>query len=324
MPAPPSLVGSLLAGFDATANHIGLLVIPILFDIALWFGPHLRLDQLVNRVITGMQAQIGANTGETADLLQFTNQFWSALVDRLNLFSILRAYPVGIPSLMVSSQPMTTPLGAPVSWQVSSIAVAILLWIVFSVVGLALGAFYFGMVAQVISSEKVLLPPLINDWGRIAIQTFLLAFLLAIFMLALSIPASCLISAVAMGALPFGEIGLWVFGAIALWILLPFIFSPHGIYMNHFTVWVSLRESVRITRATMPMTAIFFVLMLVIDEGLTTLWQIPKDDSWLALVGLVGHAFIATGLVAASFAYYRDANRWLQRVVQQTTLSSGI
>lgn len=323
-PAPPSLIGSLLAGFDATANHIGLLVIPILFDLALWFGPHLRLDQLVQRIITSMQAQPGANTGETADLLQFTNQFWSALVERLNLFSVLRAYPVGIPSLMVTSQPMATPLGVPITWQVPSMLTVVLLWIVLTLMGLALGAFYFGMVAQVVTSEKLFIPSLFNNWGRVIVQTFLLALMLAVFMLALSIPASCLISIASMGALPFGEIGLWIFGAVALWILLPFMFSPHGIYMNNFTVMASLRESVRITRAMMPRTAVFFAILLVLDEGLTTLWQIPKDDSWLALVGLIGHAFVATGLVTASFVYYRDANRWLQRLVQQTALSSSL
>ena len=324
LPAPPSLVGSLMAGFDATANHIGLLVIPIVFDLVLWFGPHLRLDQLVQSIIANMQSQPGANYGETADLLQFTNQFWSALVAKLNLFSVLRSYPVGIPSLMITSQPVSTPLGDPTTWQVPSIGIAILLWVVFSVLGLTLGALYFGMVAQVVTLEKLSMPSLVNSWGKFAIRTYILALLLAVFMFALSIPASCLISIAAMGALPFGEIGLWIFGAVALWILLPFMFSPHGIYMNNLTVSASLRESVRIIRAMMPQTAVFFVVLLVIDEGLTTLWQIPKDGSWLALVALIGHAFIATALIAASFVYYRDANRWLQRLMQQTALSSSI
>lgn len=313
-----------MAGFDATANHIGLLVIPVLFDLVLWFGPHLRLDQLLQRMISGLQAQPMANTGDTAELLQFTNQFWSALVERLNLFSILRAYPVGVPSLMVTSQPMSTPLGDPLNWQVPSIGLTILFSIILSVIGLALGAFYFSMVAQVIGSEKLDLPPLFNKWGRFTVQTILLALLLTVFMFALSIPAGCLISVASLGALPFGEMGLWIYGAVVLWILMPFLFSPHGIYLNNFTVAASLRESVRITRVMMPKTAIFFVVLLVIDRGLTMLWKIPKDDSWLALVGLIGHAFVATGLIAASFVYYRDANRWLQRLVQQTALSSSL
>lgn len=322
-PVPPSLMGSLMAGFDATANHIGLLLLPVLLDLLLWFGPHLRLDQLIGRMIAGMQDQAGANAGEMGDLARFSAQFWSILVERLNYFSILRTYPVGIPSLMVTSQPLNTPLGQPASWEVPSLGIAALLWILFTLIGLGLGAFYFSMIAQVIASEKLSLREIISAWSRMARRTVLLALLLAIFMVALSVPASCLISLAAMGALPFGQIGLWIFAGLALWILLPFAFSPHGVFLNDTPVLVSLRDSTRITRATMAKTVLFFITLLILDEGLSILWQIPRDDSWLALVGLIGHAFVATALVAASFVYYRDANRWLQRLIQQAALLSS-
>ena len=80
-------------------------------------------------------------------------------------------------------------------------------------------------------------------------------------------------------------------------------------------------DSVRITRMTMPRTLLFFLTVLLIEEGFTILWQVPEDVSWLVVVGIIGHAFIATGLVAASFIYYRDANRWSQRLMQQAALS---
>lgn len=323
MPAPPSLMGSLMAGFDATANHIGLLLLPVSLDLLLWFGPHLRLDHLIQRMVTDMRDQAGVSNREMADLVQFSSQFWSILVERLNFFSILRTYPVGIPSLMVTSQPLTTPLGEPVSWQVPSLGVAALLWILFTLIGLGLGAFYFGMIAQVIAAEKLSVPQILTGWLKTTKRTILLALLLAIFMVALSVPASCLISLAAMGALPLGQIGLWIFAGIALWILLPFAFAPHGVFLYQSRVLISLRDSIRITRATMAKTVLFFIILLVLDEGLSILWQIPGEDSWLALVGLFGHAFIATGLIAASFVYYRDANRWLQRLIQQSALLSS-
>jgi hypothetical protein len=36
------------------------------------------------------------------------------------------------------------------------------------------------------------------------------------------------------------------------------------------------------------------------------------------MVGIVGHAFIATGLLAASFIYYQETDRWLSVVSNQT------
>jgi hypothetical protein len=35
------------------------------------------------------------------------------------------------------------------------------------------------------------------------------------------------------------------------------------------------------------------------------------------LVGIAGHAFVSTALLAASFIYYRDINAWLSVVLDQ-------
>jgi hypothetical protein len=53
------------------------------------------------------------------------------------------------------------------------------------------------------------------------------------------------------------------------------------------------------------------------------LWNIPAVDSWWSIVGIIGHAFVTTSLLAASFIYYRDADRWLREIVQQTQSSAA-
>lgn len=323
-PAPPSLMGSLKAGFDATANHIELLLIPIVVDLMLWFGPHLRLDQLIDRVFTDLRNQPGLNAADMVNLVEITGEFWSLLAERLNLFSALRSYPVGMPSLMVASQPIDTPIGSPLNWQIGSFSNAILVWIVLTLAGLVIGTFYFTLVSQVVISKKISIRLVLENLPGRALQVILLAILLTAFLFVLSIPFSCLVSAVIFSGIPFGQASLLFFGVIALWILLPFFFSPHGIFVNRSSMLISVRDSLRVVRVTMPKTALFFLILLGIDEGMTMLWRIPKENSWLALVGVVGHAFITTGLIAASFVYYLDARRWLQRLVQQTQLSSAI
>jgi hypothetical protein len=37
----------------------------------------------------------------------------------------------------------------------------------------------------------------------------------------------------------------------------------------------------------------------------------------MTLVGIAGHAFITTAILAASFVYYRDMNIWLQTVFEK-------
>jgi hypothetical protein len=37
----------------------------------------------------------------------------------------------------------------------------------------------------------------------------------------------------------------------------------------------------------------------------------------MMLVGIAGHAFVTTALLAASFIYYRDMNAWLEIVFER-------
>jgi hypothetical protein len=70
-------------------------------------------------------------------------------------------------------------------------------------------------------------------------------------------------------------------------------------------------------RFTLPTSGLFVFCVFLLSQGLNYLWSVPSSDSWMALVGLAGHAFIATALLAASFVYYRDMNVWLQTVFEQ-------
>ncbi len=324
LPAPPSLTGSLRAGFDATANHIELLLLPVLIDLLLWFGPHLRLDDLVTQIFNELKGQVGMSAAGTSELLQLSGEFWTLIAERLNLFSALRSYPIGIPSLMVASQPVTSPIGSPPFWQVGSIGGATLLWIVISVLGLVLGSLYFALVSQVVSSEGISIRSVLKSWPWMSLQVILLAVLMAAIVFIVSIPFSCLASVLMLSGFAVGEYSILIFGVIALWLLLPFFFSPHGIFVNKRPLIGSVRDSLSVSRATMPKTALFFLILLAIDEGLTILWRVPEENSWLAAVGILGHAFVTTGVLAASFFYYIDARRWLKRLVQQTQLSSQV
>ena len=70
------------------------------------------------------------------------------------------------------------------------------------------------------------------------------------------------------------------------------------------------------TRMTLPTTSLFFLSILAISEGLNILWRVPPENSWLTLIGVGGHAFITTALLAASFIYYRDADLWTQEALR--------
>jgi hypothetical protein len=101
------------------------------------------------------------------------------------------------------------------------------------------------------------------------------------------------------------------------------LFSPHGIFVGNLQAWKAIFRSIRVTNATLPTTGLFFLAVILLSQGLDLLWSVPPENSWLMLVGLLGHAFVATSLLSASFIYYRDVAHWLESLSTQLTRSSS-
>ena len=318
IPAPPSLIKSLLAGFDAISNHLELIVFAICLDVLLWFGPHLRLMDLIKSLFTQLTDFPELQSGEMDATLEFSQQAWLLFAERFNLISMLRTLPVGIPSLMAVKSPLESPFGNPWLLEASSFSAAGMITVFLIVIGIILGTLYFLAVSQTATIGKLQWNTALNQWPWAILQVFLLSLFFIGLLLAISIPLSCLFSVLFLSGLGLEKMSLiliLIFGGLLLWWLLPLVFSPHGIFVNKRTMWISVRDSFRITRQTMPTTGLLILTCFVINEGLNYLWKIPSENSWFTLVGIVGHSFVATSLLAASFNYYRDADSWL-RVAQ--------
>ena len=67
----------------------------------------------------------------------------------------------------------------------------------------------------------------------------------------------------------------------------------------------------------LPSTGLFILSILLIAQGMDIVWRFPDASSWLTLVGIFGHAFVSTGLLAASFFYYKDAVQWISELHDQ-------
>lgn len=321
LPAPPSLIISLMAGFDAITNHIGLILFPLILDLFLWFGPHLSLKPSIDGLLGIFDSLPGMQTAENGELLRLTSEFWELVADRFNLFSVLRTFPVGIPSLMVGYQPVGSPLGSPPVMTLGSFGLVISVWLLMVLIGLGLGVFYFTVVSQAALNNEVHWNEAVRNGPWTTMQVgFLSLFWLALFV-AFSFSGSCFVSVISLTGMAVSQIGLLIFVGLVLWSLFPLFFSAHGIFVERLPMWQSIKESIRLTRLTTPKTAFFFLILILINEGLGILWRVPDEISWMSLIGIAGHAFVVTGLLAASFIYYRDASRWVRRLIQQAMLS---
>jgi len=311
LPRPPGLVAALAAGFDTTANHIAIILMPIFLDLFLWLGPRLRIKTLLQPVMNQLAnspVPVSASLPDAASL----QLLWSEFLTRFNLFALMRTFPLGVSSLMSAGVNDKLPLGAPLAWEVPSYSGMLGSWVAIILSGWLLGSLYYYWVSGI-----TLAPDDKRSLDRSLLQSLLLSFTWLGLALLAGIPALLGFSLMALISPVLAQIGIFIIMLIAIWIILPIFFSPHGIFAYKQNAFASILQSLRMVRFTLPTSGLFVLISLLISEGLGYLWRIPPSESWLTLVAIVGHAFISSSLVAASFIYYRDINLWLQVVLDQ-------
>ena len=100
------------------------------------------------------------------------------------------------------------------------------------------------------------------------------------------------------------------------WLCLMTFFSTYAVFTESKNVVSSFSHNIRLLRYGLPPIGWFALIAVVISRGMDLLWSLPPAESWMVLVGILGHAFISTGLLSASFVYYREMSAWLEEALQ--------
>jgi hypothetical protein len=186
-PPPPGLLASLMAGFDSVANHIGVILPPLLLDLFLWLGPHLQLKEFLQPLINQLPSLAGAFPSSFPDLATVQTA-WTDIANNFNLFIILRTFPVGLTSLLSFDMALHNPLGIPVIIDAGSF-IGMAVWTLFLVLmGWIIGALYYYWVSKV-----ALHPEMRSLWKSIH-QTILLSIIWMGLLLMIGVPAMVVLS----------------------------------------------------------------------------------------------------------------------------------
>lgn len=302
---------AIISGFNAVANHVYLILPPIVLDVFLWLGPRLSLERLLSPLIGEMNATLEQlSNADMTQLVESTIEIWRQFAAQFNFFSVLRTLPVGVPSLMAGSIDANNPFGGFLRLEVTSTGGMMLIGLLMAIVGLLFGCFYFTAVSRTSNGESFLSSWRCSSWQ--AMQTFLLTLLCIALLLTLAVPGLFLVSMLTLISPTLATTALFVVGLAAMWFLIPLVFSPHGIFTRQQNAVTSMLNSVRLVRYLMPSVSLFILFAVLMVNGLNQLWLVPPSNSWLTLIGIAGHAFITTSVLAASFIFYRSATAWLE------------
>ncbi len=311
---PPGVISSLKAGFDLTANHLSILLMPVLLDLFLWFGPRLSVNRLLG-IMSEQLKQLGQqDLAPAAELAQIQASLKTLMDLDINLFSLLRTLPIGVSSLMTQAPTHATPLGSPTINYLEN-AFVLIFWIfALTVLGWVLGSLYFTWVAKVSLGNEA------HDlrWAaRSIIQSFLLSILWTVIFMVVGTPLLIVFSLFAQISPNITEFAIIFLLLFAMWLIVPIFFSAHGIFARNENLIRSIISSFHLSRYSLPTSSFFVLGVILLSQGFNTLWLVPEPGSWMMLVGILGHAFITTALLAASFIYYSDMYIWLETLFEK-------
>jgi hypothetical protein len=313
-PEPPNVLKSIKNGFDAITKHLVLLLFPIGLDLLLWFGPKLKIKSIIDGLVLEMNEISQLMPADFSEVMEAGQEIWLLGGERINILVALRSIPVGIFSLLSSILPIENPLGNPISWDIDSLNFALFLTLLIFLVGLGLGGLYFSVVRQAALFDELKWRSAFRDWPRVSVQSILLSLIWLILFMAILIIGSCAATGITLFSVSMGQIVIILFGLVSFWLIFPLFFSAHGIYSQGQKAWPSLLASLKLTNLTFMRTSMFILLAMIVNQGLNMVWQVPPENSWLMLISIIGHAFVTTGMLSASFIYYQEIVRWVEEV----------
>lgn len=314
---PPKMIPTLVTGFNTVAANIALILAPLLLDVFLWLGPHFSVQSVFQPLVASTFDTFRAvqNTPDMVSMANTTQGILDQALAQFNFASLLRTFPLGIPSLLFGQDFTANPLGDVTIIDIPSADLTLLFWLGLVLVGILLGCLYFDALCRVTSPDrpKFSLRLVMQQYGQVLSFTVVLLIVLTF----LVIPAVSVLSLITMSGGGFSQILLLVMVFMGVWLLLPLVFSIHGIFVNKQRSFASITTSIRMVRVFLPGTGMFILTAILLNQGLSLLWMVPGTTNWMLAIGIVGHAFISTGLVAATFVYYRGGLVWMQEAIRR-------
>ena len=318
--ALPSITKTLAAGFNLVAENIYLIFLPVLIDLTIWLGPKIRVYELLSENVLQLINNISQTAPESLLVqLKTLEDIAIAALGQTNVFGAIGLFPLSVPSLLAGSSTIVSPLANSKISELNSILTLLLVVFGLIILGTVLGCFYYSIIAQKSAVQPFKLT--LERFLKQLLNAFIMIMALILGLILLMIPISCVTTVFALLSPALAQIILFIILMLTAWLIIPIFFSIHGVFLGANAIQ-SFKLSFNLSKWFSSPTSFFLISMLIISQGLNIIWVIPEVDSWLLLIGIAGHAFISTALIASSFILYQKYLIWITE--NEELLTKGI
>ncbi len=306
---PTGVIETLSAGYTAVNHHLWVLLLPILLDVFLWFGPHVSYSPLVGPAVTQAtewtrQVALGPRRAPgTPDLMRNLDDSRQWLIDRaddVNGLALLAWGPIALPS--VAGQPgASTELAFVSGW-----LDGLVLLVACIGVSLLLGGWFYGSLAAASSGARGGLVAAGRGTPRAVLSVVALVGVVLGIALLLGLPIVLLIGFTALVSPPVAVLGAVLLGVGVLFASVHLFFAIDAIFVSQAGPLAAVQRSVVLVRQHLRPSLGLIVLTWLILAGMDRVWDVLASSlpPYGPALGILGNAYIASGLIAAGMIFY--------------------
>jgi len=307
------VIDTLSAGFNTITRKLWLMAPPVLLDLYLWRGPRLSIVPIVRQMAHFLRdlppmSLSGVPPSVLAQGLEDIGQ-------ELNLFSLLQNGLMGVPSLIAwaTSGVQGSQLGDVI--EIRSWGYLFLISVVLLLVGVFIGSVYLVLITVTLRKDHLALGTVwrraAHCWAWAMVWGFLLLGAGLFINLAISlvtVPVALINQDLAQGL--FSLMWLTSLG-LGMWVALNTFFTVQALVLQDVGLVQAVWRSSSVVRRNLWATLGLIFLSLLIQLGFGQIWQRLNTGSWETLLGILGNAYIGSGVTAAIMIFYLDRYwRW--------------
>ena len=306
--APTGIVDTLSEGFAILHRRLWVLLIPLLLDLFLAFGPGISASPVVDGAIGWLDGFAAGDTGALSrDDLQEALIPPREAMTRFRETNLAGVLAWQLPSLVnaTASTPLPVLKGG-VFLQVESGWAFAGCLLVLAVTGLLGSSLYLAALAQPIRAEVLGLGLWLNQaltgWLK------LLVYYGAILLLSLPVGGGALIFLALIGLFGSGAASFASGAALALAMTLGFylFFVDDAIFVTLGSPFRAVWYSVRVVWRHFWQAVGFILVVNLILVGTPLVWRLLLEYPVVFVGAMAGHAYIAGGLTAAGMLFLKQ------------------
>lgn len=297
MPRATGVVDSLTAGFGVVNGQPWIVLLPVVLDLFFLFGPRVSIAPVVSQVVTRPQFAQALGADATAQTIRFAEE--------TNLLGLLSPGGLTLPTIVPLLSQVVTPRGS--FMMLDSAGAVVLLALGALLLGALFGCVYRTILAQQAREGEVSAQRIPSEsvvaWYRVITLALLLIVVGFIVILPLAFIAA--VASLVTGAATALMTGLVT--TLALVAQLYLFFAPDAIFVSRVGPIQAIRRSAAVVHAGVWSALTLVILVTVIMIGMGQFWMLlASQASWGLALGIVGNAYIASGLAAATMLFYRE------------------